>query len=468
MVYFMSLMLSTTSILAENKNPKVAVIGAGLAGLTAAHRLQQEGRDVDLYEARNRVGGRVFTVKINGHIGELGAQNITDGGEALHLYRLINEFGLEVNESRVNLNLCYFNGKDFLPVDQLLRNKQFNPSILRARIHELAATSHNMKDILDGLMEKSDPLYKVSAVRLAAYEGAPPEKLSLFYIETLFHTLLGGISSVHQGNGEEETYANVASIKGGNALLPEKIAESLGPHIHLNKVLTKVAKDREGLFLLTFQDGQEVKVDQLVLAIPCSVYEDIHFEETVIPFDRLKAIQSVQYGTNAKILIPFSTCPSKRRGIINDQIVSFFEPIHQILTIYYTGATSLFSKETISKAYFQAKPMLEMGFEEDYPSFVHPIFAEDRSSAIYQNPVGYSWPNDPYAKGSYSYISPGQENVLTDISEEKGEKFKTLFTPIDNLYFAGEHTSILLEVPGTMEAACESGERVARAILKTH
>jgi hypothetical protein len=54
------------------------------------------------------------------------------------------------------------------------------------------------------------------------------------------------------------------------------------------------------------------------------------------------------------------------------------------------------------------------------------------------------------------------------ITEEKEEKFKTAFVPIQNLYFAGEHTSISLEVPGTMEAACESGERIARAILKPY
>jgi len=44
---------------------------------------------------------------------------------------------------------------------------------------------------------------------------------------------------------------------------------------------------------------------------------------------------------------------------------------------------------------------------------------------------------------------------------------KTLFKPIDNrLYFAGEHASVLLDIPGTMEAACESGERTARMIQK--
>ncbi|HEY5259362.1 MAG TPA: FAD-dependent oxidoreductase, partial [Rhabdochlamydiaceae bacterium] len=95
-------------------------------------------------------------------------------------------------------------------------------------------------------------------------------------------------------------------------------------------------------------------------------------------------------------------------------------------------------------------------------------FALDKSFVSYDGPVGYSWPNDPYVKGSYSYIAPGQEAVLTATEEHSGETFRTLFAPIDDtLFFAGEHATILFEVSGTMEAACESGERAARMIEKS-
>lgn len=109
--------------------------------------------------------------------------------------------------------------------------------------------------------------------------------------------------------------------------------------------------------------------------------------------------------------------------------------------------------------------MLKLAFENLPPT--NPCFAKDQSFTPYEGPVGYSWPNDPYAKGSYSYISPGQESLLTATREEEKKTVKTLFSSIDQkLYFAGEHTSILLECPGTMEAACESGERIARLIAK--
>jgi monoamine oxidase len=152
---------------------------------------------------------------------------------------------------------------------------------------------------------------------------------------------------------------------------------------------------------------------------------------------------------------------------MNDQILSFFDPAQQMLTVYCTGKSSSFSPETIQHSYIAARPMMEMSFGKDCPPFIAPTYAEDRANLICEGPIGYSWPNDPYARGSYSYIAKGQEDLLTSTTKKQGEVFKALFAPIgQNLYFAGEHTSILFEVQGTMEAACESGERVARTILK--
>ena len=64
MVCLMPMFFSPPTVLGEN-NPKVIVIGAGLAGLTTAYRLQTAGMDVDLYQARNRVGGRVLTAQLS-------------------------------------------------------------------------------------------------------------------------------------------------------------------------------------------------------------------------------------------------------------------------------------------------------------------------------------------------------------------------------------------------------------------
>ena len=467
MLYLMASFFTATSVFAENKKPKVVVIGAGLSGLTAAYRLQQNGIDVEVYEARNRVGGRVFTVNVSGDTAELGGQNISDGGEAENLRGLIKELGLEIAENKVNCNSSYCVGERLIPVQEFFNSKQFNPKQLRILLEELAARSNNMQDVLRGLFAQEDPLYKIMAVRLAAYEGGTIEKLSPLYIETLYHMLLGGICAVHQESELVESFFNIVGIKGGNALLPEKMAVILGDRLHRNKPLTHVAKSEDNSFVLTFCDGQQIKADILVLTNPCSTYEDIVFEEDVIPLEKLESIKSVHYGTNAKILIPFPSLYSHKTSLMNDSVCGWFDVGRRVLTLYHIGESSFFSADTILDTYYKnGFQLIKRGFADVDFSNIVPVFAEDRAFSSYDGAVGYSWPTDPYAKGSYSYIFAGQESLLTSLQEENGEIVKTLFAPIDKkLYFAGEHTSVLMDVPGTMEAACESGERTARMIL---
>lgn len=460
----MSLFFSSSQ---ASENPKVVVIGAGIAGLTAAYRLQQQGVDVEVYEARQRVGGRVLTINLAGKIVELGGHNITDGGEAENLHRLINEFGLELTSNKISLSRIFFDGSKLIPHHDLLIRGKFKREDLRNQIDKLISKSKNMQEILDEIVDRNDPLYKMLAVRLAAYEGASPEDLSTLYAETLYYMLLGGLSSAHQCDEGEECFVHLLTFKEGNARLLEKMAEKLDPRLHLNMPLKTVAKGNDQSFILTFSDGWKVKADTLVLAIPCSVYEDIIFEDEVIPNGRLESIKSVRSGSNAKILIPFPSADPSITGCINEQAISFFDPARQTLILYCTGAMSYFSKNSVNDIFIKAKPMLEKAFA-GCPFSTAPIIAEDRSYVTYEQPVGYSWPNDPYAKGTYSFISPGQESLLTSMEKFNGESVKTLFAPIDQkLFFAGEHTSILMDVPGTMEAACESGERAARMIIKS-
>jgi monoamine oxidase len=449
-------------IAAEVQRPKIVVVGGGIAGLTAAYRLQEKGADVHLYEARGRVGGRILTAKIGGYVAELGGQNIADGGDAENIHRLICEFNLELEENKFILDHSYFTGEKLIPLEQLLEEKAFDPDKLKEKLNKLAQSSKNMRDVLNGILDPEEPLYKINAVRLAGYEGGSPESLSPLYAKTLYHMLLGGLSTAHQDHS-----ITFLSVKKGNDHLTEKLAQPLGGRLHLNKILKKILKVKDGFYTLVFQDGKKVKADVVILAIPCSVFVDIDFEENVIPLERLTAIRNVQYGTNSKIEVPLTKPPIGWRALINDHMGCFFtSPSRQILTLYYVGEASRFTQDTIEQVYNQDKSMIALSLGE--LPLKAPICAIDQSGMIYEGPVGYSWPNDPYVKGTYSYIAQGQEAVLTATHEVLGETVKTLFAPIDQkLYFAGEHASILEEVPGTMEAACESGERTARMILKS-
>ncbi len=436
---------------------KVVIIGAGLAGLTTAYRLFQQGVDVEVYEARNRVGGRILTALMDGNIVEIGAQNISDGGEANHLRALIESFGIEIIDKEVPFNLKFFLNGKLTSKNDLLKKRGFTPEWLNEILPKIVAESNNMREILLHLFEPTDPLLNVFSVRLAGFEGANVEHLSPVFVSTLYRMLLGEACSID--NNEQQM--SITTIKDGNSTLPLKLAEALNGIIHLQMPLKSVHK-HNGKYELKFKNGSKREADILVLAIPTTVYEDISFGEQVIPADKLKGIKSVQFGSNSKIIIPFS----ESTQFINDRMVAFSHD--NTLTFYYTGESSCFDHDTVGDIYEKDMKEIKDAFGPNASSLKAPQIAKDEHYVSYSTPVAYSWPNDPYAKGSYSTIGPGQESLLTSLQTIKGEQSKTLFTPVDGtLYFAGEHASILLEVPGTLEAACESAERTARMILKS-
>lgn len=442
---------------------KIIVIGAGLSGLTATYRLLENGFDVKLFEARNRVGGRVFTVNINGHIGELGGQNILNGGKAQNTITLAQCLGLELKEKKTLLNLHYFHHGQILDIKALLKDQQFIPENLKLKLKALALKTHNMREILLEFFTSQDPLYEACSTLLAGYEGAPIEKLSPIYIETLYHILLGGISSAHPSHGEE-TLLDQLMVKGGNGLLPEKLAEKLSGRIYLNQPLQTIKKEANGTYFLGFKQSH-VYADVLILTIPCPVYKSIAIDENVLSSEKRVAIESFQNGTTEKILLPIVPTLKKTGSHTDGRIITFTNDDDCLLNMYYAGHHSGFRKETIDQV-----------FQEEL-SFVHqtyttrsdeaPVLAIDQSFGLYNSPVAHSWINDPFAKGSYSYVGASQEEMFTSVSEIHGEKVKTLFAPIDNtLFFAGEHTSVHLDIGGTMEGAIESGERAARMVQK--
>lgn len=456
----------SSNLFASQKSPKIVVVGAGLSGLTAAYRLHEKGLDVEIYEARNRVGGRVFTVNVMGHLAELGGQNILDGGEAKHMLSLIHQLGLKTEAKKSIVHLNYCSDDEVVEFKHLLNVHGFTHQSLKAKLEAINKKAHNMQDVLKALFNEEDALYKICSVMLSAYEGAPVEKLSTFHTETLYHLLLGGISSAHQNEGKEENvYMDHLMVKGGNGLLAETLVSKLPSRAHLNHRLLKVAKNSEGSYHLTFQNTKTITADVLILTIPCPVYKDISIDDAVIPSKRRLDIESMQYGTTAKILVPILPIHAHQGAYSNGRVVTFMNRDDHVLTLYYIGEYGQFTAKTIQETFQKDLPLIERIYAIESPAC--PVFAEDRSFASYTTPVGHSWPNDPFARGSYSCVGAGQEETFTSTVEVEGELVKTLFAPIDHsLFFAGEHTSILCDVGGTMEAAVESGERVARVVEK--
>lgn len=456
-------LLAASGFAGEN-SPKVVVVGAGFSGLTTAYRLHQEAFDTEVYEARNRVGGRVFSVLLNGHIAELGGQNIKDGGDAENILALVDELGLELITKKHAIKLHFFESDEFFDIRKLLKQKGLDKDEFLQQLENLQKDCNNMGEILQRLFHQDDLVYKSLKMHLSAYEGASPELLSTSYIRTLFHWIYGGLSSVHQGEWDEGfSSIELMTIKEGNGKLAEKLAERLGNRVHLNHVLKEIEKSEQGQYILTFENGKKVTADILVLTIPCPVYKDLSISEEVIPKETLAAIREIKNGTTAKISLPIKALKQSIGAHTNGKLVSFLNVDVHTLNLYYVDPYGEFSEETLFDTYNLAVPMISRLYE--FSANDAPVMALDLQLASYQGPVGHSWITDRFARGSYSYIAAGQEDLFTATIRAGDEQVKKLFVPIDeSLFFAGEHTTVHFDIIGTMEAAVESGEKAARMI----
>lgn len=446
-------------------NHAVTVIGAGLSGLTVAYRLLQKGIDVHVYEARPRVGGRILTANLNDTIVELGAQNILDGGKAENLLNLIADMQLTTVSGKMRLQIHYDNGTKLIATDQLLNQwlSKTPKDQLEQQIDDLATRSQNMAQILQSLFASHPDLYALFAIRLMGYEGLPVHELSPRYVKTLKNMLFNRLNRSDQ-NGH--TYFQHMTIQGGMALLTETLKKKLGDCIHLASPLKSLTKTHQKSYVLGFENGQTIEAERVVLTMPCSVYQDVCIQGEDQLLSRLQDIKTVGYGKHAKLLVPVSKPEEFEGSFANDRFFAF-SMNQNIVTMYYLNEHVSFTPSTIQQVFERDRPILELVYRDQSLSQLQAEYARCEQFSSYPGPVGYNWYDDPYSRGTYSCMVAGHEEVFTATTEYHGEQVKQLFSPIDDrLFFAGEHTSVLMDVAGTMETAVEAGERTARMCLR--
>ncbi|GAB4270432.1 MAG: NAD(P)/FAD-dependent oxidoreductase [Opitutales bacterium] len=466
--YFISLFIfSTLSIYAGDR---VVVIGAGLSGLTAAYRLQQKGVDVEIYEARSRVGGRVQSIWMDNpdgstSIAELGAQNINDGGEAMHVRGLAAELALPLETHMVELDLVqYEEGRFESPYAYL------DPETLEFIFSELeviaeSETYTSMQDVMDALFPEDNALKRNLSMWLQGFEGTEPSNLwPHANVGTLVFMLTHLMELAYRESGSAPIGIPITSFVGGNSTLPLKLAELLGGYIHLGKVLQSVKEGPDGILEVYFEDGTHTHCDQLILSLPAPVYADINFDASVIAPERLAEFALVQPGSAGKILVPASTdaaWPTEAIGL--EDCYVFFLKNQAPINFYFSGALgkriradkdALFT--TVAEAVHAASP--RMNFSDAMP-----VVASDEIHAHYNQSVAKGWFEDRFAKGSYSSFNHALKGRFGEVQYYRGVPVKAMFAPIDDrIFFVGEHTTLDEMIIGTMEAAVESGERIAQ------
>jgi len=436
-----------TSAVGNTVEKKIVIIGGGLSGLTTAYRLIQNGKNVELYEARDRPGGRVLTLYFADSYEEIGAKFISDGGEAKNLKTLIREMGLEIQDytSVITDRKYYYKGETgsyYTPFKTTpLPNEE-----LYEQLKSLQKISTNMQPLLNTLFAGKELACHLTEIHMRGYYGSDSKVLSADYFDRFWQHYQ---KTYAIAQGKRQHTATHATIKGGNSLLPLKLAAALGERIHFNHPVVKIGKAKEGKIELYFKNGKKTQADILVLAIPYSTLRDIKMPKKLIPENQWEAIKTMQYGSNSYLLMNAALHDetSREYSVTEDAIV-WFNHDQKIITLDLGGHTGDFRPTQAPQVIKRELPALKKLF----PSFNY----QDDYRVM-------CWLYEEYSKGSYSNRAAHELEIFNERAEYAGEIIPKVFYPIeDRIFFSSDDSD--LNHPGTMEGAVASGETTSRMI----
>lgn len=442
----------------KSDDVSIAIIGGGLAGLMACHVLKKNGISSTIYEGSNRTGGRMLSahnVMGNGLVTEFGGEYL-DTNHVL-MFELMKEFNLEILDTKPSLegkkaDDIFIDGKHYTISDAIKEFNKINKKIeddLKKINDDYSPGSY--ADTLDQLsideyLEKIGCKGWFKKFIQVAYEsefGYSTAELSSLNLITFIDTDTSKNEFKYFGDSDERY-----KVKGGNQQVVDKLAFANKESILKEYMLTKVSKE-ENKYVLSFENGKEVKADFLIMTIPFTMLRNVELNIEMSP-EKKKAIETLNYGTNAKMMFGMDKRIWRDKGyggyLFNELVQNGWDnSLAQLNDEGYGGYTVFLGGEagkTMNKDEYTK--YLE-GIDKAYPGVKE---AHNGKQAIMH------WPTQPFVKGSYACFTKGHVvHVLPHIA-----------TPIDNLFFAGEHCSE--EFQGFMEGAAATGKQAAESILE--
>ena len=427
----------------SQRSKNVVIIGAGISGLAAAYKLKQAGVNVTLIEARNRIGGRIFTHKFadDNLTCELGAEWV--GKSHNRLIELCNEFKLELQNHQFETHLI-FNGQ---------HSKSGSWDFSAGWKQKYENLLNHFNSLPDGSEEKNN-YDKLDWWRFLVNNGISNKDLELKELldstdfgETIRQvSAYAGIAEYAESSEKNEMDFH---IKGGNSQIIFKLAEAVGnENIILKTKVEKVEQKNNGAIVYC-DNGNKYEVDNVICTVPVYSLLKINWQPA-LPKDYTDALNQLQYARIIKTSVLFSERFWKDESLdmITDTLPHYFfhstknqEGNKGILTSYAVG----------DRAYVLSK-MNEQKKINEICKALKPAFGDVEKYA--QHAVNYYWGADAYTQGAYAIYNKHQ---WLDVRE-------TLNKNVGPVYFAGEH---LADWQGFMEGAINSGEDAADKILNS-
>ena len=431
---------------AADPNTRVLVIGAGMAGLSAARALTEVGVDVQVIEARDRIGGRLWTEEMGGGMVDLGGAWV-HGPRGNPLSDLANAHGirLQADRSRENAGYDETNGRSLRNSEWAVMEQAYADfPRARRRLAEALGEGASVADGRDAWLDEEG--LEGTERRMGRY-GIDQWHVALEYAGDAEDTSL-------EEFWEERAYSGGDYLpEGGYGRMVEAMAA--GVEVELNRRVEVINIEEDGVSMET--DRGNLEGTHVVVTLPLGVLKagNVRFEPE-LPAEKREAISLLAMGNLEKVVLQYEDYWFAELGggyFVSEEedgawanYVDLTEAVGvPTLGVLTGGRASRTSRESRTDAELVAEA-------EEVAGLLYGEILEGSAPAAKAARVT-RWGEDPFAGGSYSFVPVGaRRSDMGELGEPVGER----------LLFAGEAT--IPDWYGTAHGALQSGLREAERL----